>query len=76
MLYAMIPTFHRSVLISNDDIRFYWALLSQDIQDSIIKGSHSVGHYEGISVAATWMEECKRTSKRLGTRVTYISPHN
>lgn len=56
----------------NEDIQFYWAILSQDINDpellgEIIKLWITV---RGFSITATWMEVYKKKEKKTVQKTT------
>lgn len=70
----------RTCITKNEDIQFYWAILSQDINDpellgEIIKLWITV---RGFSITATWMEVYKKKEykKQLGLeRVLVVQVH-
>ena len=72
-------TFRKSVLdkiIKNNDVQFYWALLSQDINDQ--QSSEALlaemvtlwVTIRGFSLAASWMEAYKRSQKKTTEKAT------
>lgn len=73
---ALFKTSVLDVIISNENIQFYWTLLSQDIEKPensealLTEIVHLWVTIRGFSMAATWMEEYKKNAKKTTQKST------